>query len=203
MNLTDEQVDFIRNNVESQGLTIDTLKEDIVDHLCCVVEIEMKRGKDFHISFQQAIQELAPKGIQEIQNSTLFLLNSKKIIIMKKFKYISGFVGSFLVTAGLTMKLLHLPFAWELFVIGTLTLLLVFVPMIALDYFKVSIAHKIPVKTMVGLGILSAIFIGLSGVFSLFDLDGVFAMFLTGAALFACGFLPFLFYNLYKRATDV
>lgn len=70
MKLTAEQVHRIRQHIEDGGITIQTLKEDLVDHLCCVVETEIRKGKTFESSFRDALNELAPSGLEDIQEAT-------------------------------------------------------------------------------------------------------------------------------------
>ena len=72
MRLTDEQVQGIRQRIEEGGITIQTLKEDLLDHLCCVVEIETGKGKSFELAFQEAMNELAPNGFEEFKRRRYF-----------------------------------------------------------------------------------------------------------------------------------
>ena len=50
---------------------------------------------------------------------------------MKKLLYLIGFIGSVTLTGGITFKLLQLPGANQLFMVGFLLLLLVFIPFVA------------------------------------------------------------------------
>ena len=60
--------------------------------VCCVVEQKIKEGKPFEIALQEAFHELAPNGLDEIQRKTFYLLNSPKIIFMKKVMYLTGLI---------------------------------------------------------------------------------------------------------------
>jgi len=66
MKLSKEQVDIIRLVIDQSRIEIQTLKEDILDHLCCVVENKMGK-KTFEVSLGEALTELAPNGLDEIQ----------------------------------------------------------------------------------------------------------------------------------------
>lgn len=44
MNLTPEQITHIQAVISESKLTIQTLKDDLVDHLCCVVEYDIMKG---------------------------------------------------------------------------------------------------------------------------------------------------------------
>src|SRR5688572_300979 len=94
MKLSPEQVNIIRELVEKGGIKFELLKEDVIDHLCCVVESELDRKKSFEVAVQEAVAELAPDGLEEIQRETVFLLNSTKIIRMKKIMYGIGLLSA-------------------------------------------------------------------------------------------------------------
>ncbi|WP_044211959.1 hypothetical protein [Flammeovirga sp. OC4] len=200
MKLNSEQEKAIEEYVDAQGLKIQTLRDDIIDHLCCVVESELGKGKPFDQSFEQAILDLAPDGLLEIQNKTVFLLNSKRIIMMKKLTYLTGLLGAVALTAGITFKLLHMAFATELFMLGFLVLLLVFIPLLAIDRYKVILSKTISVRLKFILGVAAAVITGLSAVFKMMHLQGADLLLLFGAFLFAFGFLPFYFFTMYKKS---
>ncbi|WP_340202523.1 hypothetical protein [Ascidiimonas sp. W6] len=202
MKLTTEQENRITNFVDSQGLKIQTLRDDVIDHLCCVVESELGKGKSFEQLLDKAIMDLAPNGLIEIQHKTIFLLNSKRILMMKKLMYLIGFIGSITLTAGVTFKLLRIPFGTELFTVGFLTLLLIFIPLIAIDRYKVSLSKAISVKLKLILGVVAAVVAGLSGLFKLMHLQGADLLLMLGAFVFAFGFLPFYFFTMYKKSVS-
>lgn len=200
MKLTSDQEKIIEALVDAQKLKIRTLHDDIVDHLCCVVESELGKGKSFEYLLDKAIMDLAPNGLIEIQHKTIFLLNSKRIIIMKKLMYLIGFVGSITLTAGAAFKLLRMPFGSELFTVGFLTLLLIFIPLMAIDRYKVSLSKAISEKLKIILGVAAAVITGLSGLFKVMHLQGADLLLMLGAFLFAFGFLPFYFFTMYKKS---
>lgn len=146
--------------------------------------------------------DLAPNGLIEMQHKTFFLLNSKRIIIMKKLMYAIGFMGSISLTAGVTFVLLRMPLGTELFTIGFLTLLLLFIPLVAIDRYKVAISKAVSVKLKIVLGVLSAVITGLSGLFKLMHLQGAEVILMLEAFVFAFGFLTFYFFTMYKKSVS-
>lgn len=202
MKLTEEQVDSIREHIEQSGLTLESLKEDLLDHLCCVVEYEMKQGLGFEDAYDQALTQVCPNGLNEIQRETLFLLNFTKIMRMKKIMYTIGLLASISVSIGWFMLLLHMPGGRELFNYGFLALVLIFVPMLAFDRYKVSVSQVLSERLKIILGFASAFLAGIGVVFKLLHLMGANVIFGLGVLLFAFGFLPFLFFRMYKRSVD-
>ncbi len=202
MKLTPEQEDLIADFVDAQGLTLPSLRDDVIDHLCCVIEQDLHKGKPFDQLLQAAVLDLAPHGLKDIQTQTVFLLNSKRIIVMKKLMYLVGFLGAITLTAGVTLKLLNIPWGYELFSVGFLTLLLGFIPLLALDRYKVAISKALTERLKIILGAAAAVMVGLSGVFKILHLQGAEALLMLGAIVFAVGFLPFFFFTMYKRSVS-
>jgi len=200
MKLSPEQEERVVNFVNSQNLKLPALRDDILDHLCCVVESDLKAGKTFDQSLQDAISEIAPNGLIDLERKTFFLLNSKRIIMMKKLMYFIGFVGAATLATGITSKMLWYPGANTLFIIGFLLLLLIFVPMLAFDRYKVAIAKALSERLKIILGCTSGVIVGLSGLFKMMHWMGAEVLLLAGFFIFVIGYLPFLFFTMYKKS---
>jgi hypothetical protein len=202
MKLTDQQEEIVRNCVDAQGLKLKNLRDDVIDHLCCAIESQLRKGKAFDQLLQDAMAEIAPNGLIDLEHKTIFLLNSKRIIIMKKFLYLIGFIGSVTFTAGVTFKLLHMSGGNELFIAGFLIILLVFIPLLAFDRYKVAISGALSERLKIIFGVSAAVITGISGLFKLLHLAGAAWLLLLGAFVFVAGFLPFLFFTMYKKSVS-
>lgn len=202
MKLSSEQEDIVYNTVKAGGVQLESLQADIVDHLCCVIESQLGKKRPFDQLLEEAIQDLAPNGLNEIQNQTLFLLNAKRIIIMKKLIYSIGFIGALTLTAGVTFKLLWWPMANNLFLIGFTLMFLVFFPLLGFDRYKVSISKSITERVKIITGVVCALIIGVAGIFKYLHLQGAMVLFGIGVLIFAFGFLPFLFFTMYKKSVS-
>ncbi|MEL6634103.1 MAG: hypothetical protein AAFQ83_21735, partial [Bacteroidota bacterium] len=184
MRLTPDQEQIIENLVDAQGLKIRTLRDDLIDHLCCVVESELSKGQSFEQVLENAVADLAPDGLIAIQHQTIFLLNAKRIKLMKQIMYTTGFIGAVTLTAGVTLKLLHMPFASELFIVGFLTLFLIFIPLIAFDRYKVALSQTLSVRLKIISGAVASGIVGLSGLFKLMHLQGADVLLMLGVVVF-------------------
>lgn len=202
MKLTEEQLLRIQSQVAASKITIDTLREDVVDHICCVVEVKLDRGRTFDKALVEALEELAPEGLDEIQNETLFLLNSDKIIIMKKLMFTIGALSSMSFVTGWLFGLLHLPGAFELSAYGFLGFGCLFIPLYTIDYFKTDIRRALNEKWKFGLGLLSAVLLGVATIFKILHLPGANLLLVAGNLVFVVGFLPFLFFGWYKKSVS-
>ncbi len=202
MKLTPEQEDLIADFVDAQGITLPSLRDDVIDHLCCVIEQDLHKGKPFDQLLQAAVLDIAPTGLKDILAQTVFLLNSKRIIAMKKFMYLVGFLGAVALTLGVTLKLLNMPWGYELFSVGFLTLLLVFIPLLAFDRYKVAISKALSERMKIILGASAALVTGLAGLFKMLHLQGAEILLMLGALIFVAGFLPFFFFTMYKKSVS-
>lgn len=200
MNLTPEQVTQVHAVINRSNLTIQTLKDDLVDHLCCVVEHEISRGKKFEVALGEAINELAPEGLERIEHQTIFLLNSTKIIYMKKITYVVGLASAISMSMGFLFKILHLPGSRELTIYGFLTFVLIFLPLATIDRFKVKMQGAFSDRLRIIMGLISGAMIGLGVLLKLFHLEGANLSILTGMIFFSFGFLPLLFLNMYRKS---
>lgn len=200
MKLTLEQVEIIRRQVNQSSISIESLRDDVLDHLCCVVEIKMERGKVFDHAHREALDELAPDGLDELQRETVFLLNSDKIILMKKVMYLVGLLSAMAFVTGWFFGIMRFPGAYELQVYGFSAFAFLYVPMMAIDYFKANIRGALSERLKVMLGVASALLLGVAGVFKMMHLAGTRTLLIMGAAVCVFGFLPFFFFSMYKKS---
>lgn len=202
MQLSEFQSDKISNYLDNEGVELESLKNDLHDHLCCVVEDKMVQGMSFESAFAQAIRQVTPQGALNIQQQTIFLINLSKISRMKKLMYSIGLLSSISVALGWLMTLLHLPGGNKLFSYGFVALVLVFVPMLAYDRYKLNTNRILTEKLKLIFGFSSAFLAGLGVVFKLLHLMGAGIILAIGVLLFAFAFLPFLFLGLYKSSLE-
>ncbi len=204
MRISKEQVNFISATIDESGITIPTLKDDLIDHLCCVVESKMENGIPFESALQEALREVAPHGLEAIQNQTLYLLNSPNKIFMRKVIFTIGFMSAIAVSLGWLFVTLSWPGGRELFNSGFLGLLMLFIPMMAIYRYKIRRPKIVLERLRIALGTVSSFITGLSLVFKVLHLQGADVLLILGVLIFTFGFLPFLFFNLYRKsATNV
>jgi hypothetical protein len=200
MKLSAEQVVIIRKQVEQSGIINETLRDDVLDHLCCVVEIMLSKEKNFDLALDEAVRELAPDGLVEIQRETVFLLNPTKIIRMKKVLYSVGLISVMLFVIGWLFGMLHWPGARELSIGGFLGFMFLYVPLLAIDRYKANIRWILSEKMKFILGSVSGFVMTIAIAFKILHLPGADQLLILGTLLFTFGFLPFLFFTMYKKS---
>jgi hypothetical protein len=201
MNLSEDQIEKIHLRVSSE-LSIKTLKDDVMDHLCCSVEEKFSEGKSFDDALKESIHELTPDGIYIIEQETIMLLNSNNIY-MKKFLYFTGLVTTINMTMGLMFKILHMPGGDVLFNYSFFIFTLVFMPITVYNSLKMQRERSMAEKLRIAFGFLSAIIVGLSVLFKMMQYTGADILLMTGVSVFCFGFLPSLFYTLYTKSVTL
>ena len=89
MILTEQQINYIDKNLELYGLKNQTLKEDILDHICTY--IENTDETNFDIAYQNAINQFGGYlNINQLQRETNAQLYFKSAKNRTKFLFIIG-----------------------------------------------------------------------------------------------------------------
>lgn len=133
--LSDEQVDFILDEIKARGVTIEDLQWNLLDHMCCIIEREMSDTDDFDRFFTRLLPRFFQDNLREIQEETELLLTFKHFYAMKKTLNITGLLSTFLTLTGAVLKIMHWPGAGITIVMGAVLFSLVFLPlMIALKF---------------------------------------------------------------------
>src|SRR6056297_2024271 len=106
--VVDSNIERIRSDLETRGLTYDRLQEDILDHVCCMVEERMEHGEDFDTSYNQVLDHIGESTLGNLQHQTILLLD-KKFQRMKNFTYLFGLSSALLAIVGTLFKKMHWP----------------------------------------------------------------------------------------------
>jgi hypothetical protein len=134
--VTDEQIDFILDNIRANGVTIEDLQYNLLDHICCIVEDEMPEGENFYKFYENVMPRFFDKELKEIEQETNNLLTFKNYYAMKNTLKISGIISSVLTIFGAVFKVMHWPGAAMLIVLGGLSFSLIFLPLMIVLKFK-------------------------------------------------------------------
>lgn len=199
MKLSARQIAEIRAQIDQSEIQIQTLKDDLLDHLCCVVEVKIERGEEFDVALNEALMALAPDGLDALQDETFYLINATKMRSIKKLMFFIGLTTSISMSVGWTFTILHWPGGGTLLTYGFLGFVLLFVPMVVINHFKTNLQGSKLEKFKIVLGLASGMVIASAVLFKLFHLQGADALLLAGGMLFSFGFLPFLFYSMYRK----
>lgn len=127
--ISDEQIDFILSDISARGIEMVSLQQDLLDHICCIIEHNLDDDGDFESFYNTTIKEFYRRDLKEIEEETINLLIHKNYYVMKKIMLVSGGISTALLTLGILFKFMHWPGALMLIFCGILILSLVFLPL--------------------------------------------------------------------------
>ncbi len=134
--LTDEQIAFILNDIRRNGIELEELQLDLLDHICCVIETELTPEKNFEEVYRSILSRFYKRSLREIEEETQLLLTFKNYYTMKKIMIISGTFSAFTVLIGSLFKVMHWPGAALLFVMAIALFSFIFLPILSVIRIK-------------------------------------------------------------------
>jgi hypothetical protein len=121
-------IDQIANDIRKEEISFSHLIDDLIDHICCDVEFEMKEGLNFQQAYQRVKHKMgSPRRLREIQEETLYSVDSKYRKMKNTMKF-SGISGTALLGFAALFKINHWPLAGIMLTLGAVILAFVFLP---------------------------------------------------------------------------
>jgi hypothetical protein len=71
--LTDDQVDYILNDIRAHGIRLEDLQDNLLDHICILVEQRLEEGGDFGELYAAIIPSFYRNELYELEEEALFL----------------------------------------------------------------------------------------------------------------------------------
>lgn len=195
--LSDEQVDFILDDLKANGIVLEDLQHNLLDHICCIIEEEITDGEDFYAFYKKVLPRFYQKELKEIQEETNNLLKFKNYYAMKKILNISGIVSALLTILGAVLKTNHLPGAAVCIVLGGGIFSLIFLPLMIALKFKDE--EKTTDKWVLSFGFLIAMIISLGVVFKIQHWPYANIMMQGGLSAFVFAYVPLYYLSRIRR----
>jgi len=117
----------IINDVRKQEIIFSHLADELIDHICCDVEYEMENGMTFNEAYRKVRQKLGARRLKEIQEETLYAVDTKYRQMKKTMKF-SGIAGTVLLGFASLFKIYHWPLAGAMLTLGAFILAFIFMP---------------------------------------------------------------------------
>lgn len=193
MQLSDEQVETIRQRIINDGVADTGLQNDLLDHFCCFIEGKMEQGTDFEDAYGKAFTAITPNGMHEIEEELFIVLTFKNYTNMKRAILITGAISTAMLTAGIILKYMFSPGASALIFTGITTAALVFIPLVFI--LKIKEKQTTAEKALWGIGSLFAICLAFSVLFKVQHWPGANVMGLLAPAILLVLFLPVYFFS--------
>jgi hypothetical protein len=189
--LKEEQIDFILNDIRARGIELEDLQSNLLDHVCCIVEENLKDGDDFERFYFETIKRFFKKDLFEIEEETISLLTFKNYYVMKKIMMRSGAISATLSIAGIVMKLFHLPGASPCVILGVLGFSFLFLPLLLV--LKAREQQGLKDKLVLVLGALGAISVSLGILAKVMHWPFATDLGVSGVGILLLLFLPIYF----------
>jgi len=186
--LNDKQIDFILDDISARGIGMVGLQQDLLDHICCIIEQDLDEDGDFERFYEQTVSRFYKSELREIEVEAIHLLTHKNYYAMKKVMLGSGAASSFLLTIGLILKFGHWPGAAVSLVLGIFILSFVFLPL--LFALKIKEQKSNTEKAVVAIGALAASLICLGILFKMMHWPFANVMSLIAIGIMIFAFLP-------------
>jgi len=127
--LSEQQIDFILNDIKIRGVEMEDLQLNLLDHMCCIIECELEPQGDFEDFYHKTIPKFFKKELKEIEEETILLLTFKNYYAMKTTMIRAGILSAFAIILGSIFKIMHWPGASVLLVLGIGSISVVFLPL--------------------------------------------------------------------------
>ena len=195
--LNEKQIDFILDDIRRNGVELEDLQSNLLDHICCIIEQELEENGDFEQFYFSTIKKFYKNELREIEEETISLLTFKNYYVMKKTMLVSGVVAASFLTLGIILKFLHMPGAAAGIVLGIGGMSFVFLPLLFL--LKIKEQKETKNKVLIGLGTFAGILMTLGILFKIMFWPGANMMALTSLLILLFVFLPVYFFTGFRN----
>lgn len=168
--ISESQIDYILDDIRARGIEMEDLQYNLLDHVCCIIEQNLKEGESFEDFYLKTIRRFYRKALWEIEEETLTLLTFKHYYAMKKVMIWSGIIGTSILLIGNVFKFLHWPGANASIIFGIGILALFFLPL--MFTLKVKEKSEIRDKLILVLGMVISFMVCMSFLFKLMHWPG-------------------------------
>jgi hypothetical protein len=191
--ISDEQIEFILQDLEIRGLKTADLQNNILDHVCCIIEQELEEKGDFGPFYQRTIERFYKKELNEIEEETHLLLTFKNYYTMKKVMIGSGAAAAALLIGGSIFKLFYLPGAAIMLVLGVFVMCFFFLPLMLV--LKMKETNSARDKFILVMGVIIGILYCTSAIFKVQHWPGANIMIFSTIILLFFIFIPAYFFT--------
>ena len=91
--LTDEQIDQILADLYAHGIRLEGLRDNLLDHICILVEEKLDAGIDFESGYAEVIPSFYRSSLYELEEEALFLasLRGPYVVLSRAWFFVLAF----------------------------------------------------------------------------------------------------------------
>lgn len=196
-NISDDEIEFILDDIAKRGVETEDVRYNILDHVCCIIENEMPQGKDFYEFYKDTIARFYRKELREIEDETRELTTFKYYYAMKRTLKITGLISVLLIAIGSILKWQHLPGAGIMLFSGFIIFTLLFIPLNIIMKFRDDKEKYNRIVMTLGLSLTLTGTMGM--LFKVMHWPYANMLFFGSLALFGLVFIPVYFFTRYRN----
>lgn len=189
--ITEQQIEYILNDIRRNGVEMEDLQLNLLDHICCIIEQELKEEDDFETFYKKTVRQFYKTDLREIEEEAILLLTYKNYYAMKRSMIVSGAVSAAAFIAGSFFKLMQWPGANVLLCLAIVIFGLVFLPLLALLKMKDNINTR--GKLIMSIGCLIGILYTMASLFAVQHWPGRSWLWFSTIAVTMFVFIPVYF----------
>jgi hypothetical protein len=195
--ITEQQIEYILNDIRRNGIETEDLQLNLLDHICCMAEHKLKDEDDFELFYQNTIKQFYKKELREIEEETIHLLTFKNYFMLKKIMIGSGAFSVAAFLAGSFFKLMHWPGAAILLTLAIGLLAFLFLPLVFI--LKAREVNTGLEKLTVAIGTILAILFCLDILFTVQHWPGATILWFSTVIVSLFIFIPLYFFTGIRR----
>ena len=91
--LTDEQVDAVLADLHTQGIRLEGLRDNLLDHICILLEEKLDAGGSFEQEYAAVLASFYRKELYELEEEALFLtsLRGPHVVLSRGWFFLCAF----------------------------------------------------------------------------------------------------------------
>lgn len=186
--IRDQHINFILQDLHRRGIVREDLRDNLLDHLCCLLEAEEWEEDAFGKTYERIIRRFYKHRLSELEEETTNLLTYKNYYAMKKVMILSGVSATLVLSAGIVLKFMHMPGAAAGIVTGTLLFSLIFLPLMLV--LRLREKKAMTERVMVSLSAITGILISMGILFKLMHWPMANILGLSSVGILVFLFLP-------------
>ncbi len=191
--ITEEEIDFILEDITKRGIVTEDVRDNILDHVCCIIENELHCKEEFKQFYKDTIARFYKKELCEIEQETKDLLTFKYYYAMKRTLKITGLISAVLIVLGAILKTLHSPGAGLSIVLGFTIFSFIFIPLNIILTFRDD--QKISNRIVMTLGMVLTLTGTIGLLFKVMHWPFANVIFLSSLFAFGLVFIPLYFFT--------
>jgi len=85
--LSDQQIDFMLDDIRAHGIHIEGLQTDLLDHVCIMIEQGLEPDGDFHAYYATVIRAFYRSELREIEDAALLLVRYRHHWVLSRGRF--------------------------------------------------------------------------------------------------------------------